>query len=88
MDIFAKPISGWIRVQKLLQGILEQRFSKAYMISKNSGYYSYSLYAFEMLKSVANTISKLMSRVISEIIITRAFGTRVIISNITFLFVC
>ena len=35
-----------------------------------------------MFKSVANTISKLMSRVISEIIITRAFGTRVIISDI------
>ena len=39
-------------------------------------------------KSVANTISKLISRVISEIIITRAFGTRVIISDITLLFVC
>ena len=38
-------------------------------------------------KSVANTISKLISRVISEIIITRAFGTRVIISDITLLFV-
>ena len=38
--------------------------------------------------SVANTISKLISRVISEIIITRAFGTRVIISDITLLFVC
>ena len=50
--------------------------------------YSYFLYAFEMFKSVANTISKLMSRVISEIIITRAFGTRVIISDITLLFVC
>ena len=87
MDIFAKPISGWIRVQKLLQGISEQRFLKLTSHKKN-GYYSYSLYAFEMLKSVANTISKLMSRVISEIIITRAFGTRVIISDITLLFVC
>ena len=37
---------------------------------KKSDCDSYSLYAFEMFKSVANTISKLMSRVISEIIIT------------------
>ena len=34
------------------------------------------------------TISKLMSRVISKIIFTRAFGTRVIIFDITLLFVC
>ena len=41
-----------------------------------------------MFKSVANTISKLMSRVISGITITRAFGTRVIMFDITLLFIC
>ena len=55
---------------------------------KKSECYSYSLFAFEMFKSVANTVSKLMSRVISKIISTRAFGTRVIIFDITLLFVC
>ena len=34
MVIFAKPISGWIRVQKLLQGIREQRFLKACILLK------------------------------------------------------
>ena len=42
-----------------------------YLVTYRKGdSYSYSLYAFEILKSVADTISKLMSRVISEIIIT------------------
>ena len=49
---------------------------------------SYCLFAYGIFKSVANTISKLISRVISEIIITRAFGTRVIIFDVTLLFVC
>ena len=86
MVILSKPILGWMRVQKLLQGIQEQRFSKTSY--KRGDCYSYSLYAFETLKSVANTISKLMRRVISEIIITCAFGSRVIISDITLIFVC
>jgi hypothetical protein len=49
---------------------------------------SYKLPAGSAVKSVANTISKLMSRVISKLIFTRAFGTRVIIFDITLLFVC
>ena len=40
---------------------------------------SCNLFAFEILQSVADTISKLINRLISKIIITRAFGTRVII---------
>ena len=44
--------------------------------------------AFEILKlELANTISKLMSCVISGIIITCALDTCVIISDITLLFV-
>ena len=75
MVIFAKSISGWIGVQKLLQGILYRSndFQKLALF-RESDCYSYSLCAFEMFKSVANTISKLMSCVISEIIITCAFG--------------
>ena len=46
--------SGWIRDQKLLQGIREQRFRKLTSYKKIDCY-SNSLYAFEMIKSVANT---------------------------------
>ena len=75
-------------MQIFFQGIREQRFSKAYMIYKKRDCYSYSLYAFEMFESVANTIIKLMSRVISEIIITRALGTRVTIFLISHSYSC
>ena len=81
MVIFAKPISGLIRVQNLLKGIRSNNFRKLTVFYKKSDCHSCFLYVFEISKSVAYAISTLMSSVISEIIITRALGTRVIISS-------
>ena len=81
---FTQPISGWIRVEKIATGYMGAAIFESLQLIKRVIVNLIACLHMEF----ANTISKLISRVISEILITRAFGTRVIISDITLLFVC